>query len=360
MSGIARAVASYLKGPSMPRPLHSSDVLLRTVVVIILSVVTLHVDAYAQETTDFRRRTVEAEGNYFYQGTRGAEPGETPLPDIFVTRSAYVDRSVEFNYAGFSHVDGQRVDRSDFSLGVNYALNNRFALRLEAPYVFRNPQVDPNTSGFGDLEVGVQYILYGYVAKSPESRSYGSGSVSGASQGFTRRTIEGESGGSSAVYGASGAAAPPLVLSVGMDVAAPTGSPSRQLGEGFASLAPQALFYWRVNEVGSALRGQFGLEVPTVSGEPTGFFYNLAFSQIFLGTQDWRRFNTVVGVLELNGLGGESDRVYVTPGVRWYLTQFDLIGVAGSFPITGARDFDSQILVSYIHELPERSRARRR
>jgi hypothetical protein len=321
---------------------------------------TLCNSACAQVEPEFQRRSIESESNYSYQGTRVVEPDETPLPDVFLTRSAYVDRSVEFNYGGFSHLDGTSVDQSEFAVGLNYAINNRLALNFEAPYVFRNPAGAPNTSGFGDVEVGVQYILYGYVEEGPDGISYRSGAVSGGSSAFTRRTIEGETGGARAAYGGTGTQAPPLVFSIGMDVGTPTGNANRQLGEGFTSLAPQALAYWRVNEVGTAVRGQFGLEIPTVSAEPTEFFYNVALSQIFLGTQAWRRLNTLVGILEFNGFAGAGDRVYVTPGMRWYLTQFDLIGVAGSFPMTTARDFDSQVLVSYIHELPEQSRNRRR
>lgn len=309
----------------------------------------------------FQRRSIEAEDSYSYGGRGAVEEGETPLPDVFVTANAYVDRSLEFNYGGFNNLDDGQADQDEFSFGLNYALTNRFAFSIEAPYLYRDPVQESNTSGFGDLELGVQYILFGYVEDRKDGGSYGSGAaISGGASGFARRTIEGESGGSRRAYGADGAEAPPFVLSVGLDIAAPTGDVSRELGDGFTSLAPQMLFYWQLNEIGSALRGQFGLEIPTVSDETTAFFYNIAFSQIFLGTQDWRRLNTLVGVVEFNGLSGDQGTLYVTPGVRWYLTQFDLIGVAGSFPVTESREFDSQILVSYIHELPERSSSRRR
>jgi len=72
-----------------------------------------------------------------------------------------------------------------------------------------------------------------------------------------------------------------------------------------------------------------------------------------LATREWRVFRFLTPIFEVNGvtaLGGpEAGRTTVdfTTGVRWIVRHADEVGIGWSFPVTGRRDSDCQLLLSY-------------
>ena len=85
------------------------------------------------------------------------------------------------------------------------------------------------------------------------------------------------------------------------------------------------------------------------------FRYNFALTHTYPGTGSWKYFQWLTPTVELNGrtdLDGETSGrtvLNLMPGIIWMQGEKDQFGIGFAFPVTGARNFDSQILVSYIH-----------
>ncbi len=96
-----------------------------------------------------------------------------------------------------------RIDYQDISAYLEVATSDSFSVFLEAPYRFINPEVNANTSGFGDLKAGFKWAFLSQ---------------------------------------------PDLVTSFQMKVYAPTGTSERGLGTHHVSIEPSLLLYKRLSE----------------------------------------------------------------------------------------------------------------
>ena len=233
------------------------------------------------------------------------------FPRIHLLRieHAWLDPHWQLKYTGASGRDLGTLDEHEFELEYFHVFNNRFAAVMSVPYSFLNPDVGHNRNGFGDLSFGVQWLAYnGDYAQ----------------------------------------------MSAALTISTPTGDSENGFGEGFATLEPTLLGYFDLG-CGNGIQTQFSIKSPLSVREPEDeFSYNLGYSHTFAGTKDCRYFRWFTPLIELNGStllnGAEYGRTVVnlTPGVRWFIGEENQFGVGMSFPITGDRDEQYQVIVSYI------------
>lgn len=251
-----------------------------------------------------------------YDGGGAVEEEHIHPPEFFRTEHAFLERSVRLDYLSSNHVEAGegRANDSRFVTEVNYAFTNWFGVVFDVPYAFLDRFEESNTSGFGDIEAGVRYVVLGYNERSP------------------------------------------FKLTAGLNVTAPTGSTSRSLGEGRTSLEPVLLVYQQLTET-TFLQSSFGYEFGVGGGgEDTRneFRYNVGLAHVFNDIKS-PLFSFPAPVLELNG--ATSDRgetvVELTPGIRWQVGRRGLTGVAYSFPVTDRREFNGQFIFSFIYHFQD-------
>jgi hypothetical protein len=235
----------------------------------------------------------------------------TPLIDPLLTEHAFLEREVSFLLFRTNGVDQHTANREEIFPELTWQLNNRFEVIVSSPFIFRHPtDGDRDFYGFSDMVAGLRFLAF-----------------------------DGEHS----------------ILTFGANLQAPTGAADHHLGTGYTSIEP-AMYWWQ--DLGSATVLQTELIVSSPVGEPQGvseFRYNVALTHTFPGTGSWKYFQWLTPTIELNGLteldSTSSGRTVLNlmPGIIWMQGPKDQFGVGFSFPVTGSRDFDSQILVSYIH-----------
>jgi hypothetical protein len=254
----------------------------------------------------------EIEFNYivpFEEADRHDTIDGYPLMHLFKTEHAWLERQLHFTYAHSNGADGGHVKEDEFEMELNWALNSRFAVSLEAPITWRNPDSDPNTAGFGDMEVGFQFLAF-------------QGEIS--------------------------------ILTFGLKVRTPTGDADRDLGDGHTTLIPQAIL-WHDFGGGWGLQADCGWETPVSVEEPEDkFVYDVAIYRVLPGAECYSVFRDLTTSLEancetiLNGPASGETVVNLTPGLIWIVRGHDMTGVAYSFPVTGDREFKGQFIYQYI------------
>lgn len=160
------------------------------------------------------------------------------------------------------------VDAAELSLGLEYAPLVNLSLFAELPYRAVNPEVNPNASGLGDIQLGVKYALLA-----------------------TRENY----------------------LTLQVRAYAPSGDARKGLGTHHWSIEPGLLYYGRLSER-AALAGEMRLFVPIdgSSGQATGFNRDFAGDVIRYGIglsydfdPAWgMKFSPVVELVGWSILGG--------------------------------------------------------
>jgi len=222
---------------------------------------------------------------------------------------AWLHRALEFRFAYARNADGGELHETELEAEWIWALNNRVELVAAMPYLWLRATDGSGTeSGFGDLELAVNFLAF-----------------------------NGER----------------MKLKVGLAVTLPTGSESRGLSDGHTILEPTA--FWLLDfGHGWVMQGEAALELPLSTDNVENLFrYGVGIGKICLATQHWTCFRWLTPVVEFNGLttlnGPESGRtvIDVTPGLRWIVRERDGVGFGVSFPITGSKEFDWQIIFKY-------------
>lgn len=246
-------------------------------------------------------------------GEERSEATEIPVPDLFRMEAPFVERNFRFDYLATNNLHEPAADESQFFAELSYSFTDRFGLIVASPLLIRDNEIDPNTTGFGDLETGARYVLLGYENEDP------------------------------------------LKLALGLNVLAPTGSAERELGEGQTFIEPEVLLFQRLMDE-AFVQGQFSLGVPT-GGEETSteWGWNIGAGYVFADASVSQYFKFPTAVFEVNGatgLGGSDGGVTVvdlTPGLRWTLGSKAFGGIAMSVPVTGPREFEAQFIFSVIY-----------
>lgn len=224
------------------------------------------------------------------------------------TEIDFIERALEWDLAPTFGADGGTVDEVEFDSELVWALNSRMIFIVGGPLISRDPQLGSQTIGGGDLELGFQFLSYG-----------------------------GENS----------------LFFTALNVGVPTGDSSRDFGAGHVILEPTALWLYDFRE-GTYIQSRFGWEIP-VSTTDVGseFRYDVGLFHTFLATRDWTWFRFFTPIIEMNGVtllseNGHGDTVIdLTGGVRWVVRGSDEIGLGGSLPITGSKNFDEQFILSY-------------
>lgn len=270
-------------------------------------------------------------------------------PEMLVTKAPWLETSFGIGFNSSAHVNqgtAALANESEFEFEFAYAFNNAWGIVGEAPLIIRNPVSEENAEGIGDLGIGVRYVLFG--------RETTSNGMRGVPTPFVRATIDKDRGGG--FYGRDIGDSNPLILTLGLDVTTPTGNAALDLGEGHTIVTPLVLTRLLLNGDGSSsLFGQFGLELPQQSGVPNAFTFNVAVSHTFDETESNSFFRYVTPLIEVNGITGRGETVVnLTPGVRWVWSDYGVLGVGYSFPVTGDEEFDSQFIFSFVRDIPNR------
>lgn len=268
--------------------------------------------------------------------------------EMLVTEAPWLETSLGIGFNAAAHINQGTPDlanQSEFSLAYTYAFNNTWGAVIAAPLVINDPVFGTTNSGVGDLEVGLRYVFFG--------RETGPDGQIGATSPFVRATVEKDRATTYRGYGIG--ASNPLIMTLGFDVTTPTGNADRGLGEGHATLEPVLLSRLLLDEEGKlSLFGEARLALPTAANESNAFIYNVAASYRIDATENGYWFRYLSPLIELNGVtaaDGESV-VNLTPGLRWVLAEFGVVGVGYSFPVSPEEEFDSRFFLSYILDLP--------
>jgi hypothetical protein len=119
------------------------------------------------------------------------------------------------------------------------------------------------------------------------------------------------------------------------------------------TLEPTALWLYDFHD-GTYVQSRLGWAIPVSTTDIGGeFSYDIALFHTFVATQSWPVFRFFTPIVELNGLtqlneaGHGQTVVDLTGGVRWVVRGTDEIGVGVSYPVTGAREFNDQVILSY-------------
>lgn len=224
------------------------------------------------------------------------------------TEIDFIERAFEFDLVRSRGADGGLVDEWEFESELVWAINDRTILIVGAPLTFLDPVAGPSATGLGDMELGVQFMAFN-----------------------GRRDL----------------------LFFALNMTAPTGNADRDLGSGHTTLEPTALWLHDFGR-GTYFQSRFGWEVPLAVEDVGGRFrYDLGLYHTLACTQEWRAFRFLTPLIEANGIttlnGVDSGQTVLdlTTGLRWQVRKMDEAGVGWSFPVTGARDSDWQLILSY-------------
>lgn len=238
---------------------------------------------------------------------------EIPIPDLFRTEAPFVERNFRLDYLGNHHLQEPLADESQFFSEVSYSFNEQLGIVFSAPLHIRNNFGTANTSGFGDVEAGVRYVLLSLEDGDP------------------------------------------FQLAFGFNVLAPTGNVTRELGIGHAVIEPEVLFLHKVTET-TFVQGQLSVGAPTAgAGRTTEFGYNIGIGHVFrdIAYGDYFKFPTAVleanGETGIGGMAAGESILDLTPGLRWTVGSKMFAGVGMSIPVTQDRQFEQQFIFSLIY-----------
>ena len=220
------------------------------------------------------------------------------------TEIDFIERALEFGLASSKGID----DELEFEAELVWAINDRIIVILGAPLIALDPMIEPDSTGIGDLEFGIQMAA------------------------FTGKRD---------------------LVFFALNMAVPTGDADRDLGSGNVALAPTAMWLHDFG-CGYYTQSRFSWEMPVSTIVDGGEFkYDIGLCHTYMPSKYWtmfQYFTTVVeanGVTKLNGTNHGETIVDLTVGCRWIVREMDEIGVGWSFPVTGTENFENQMLLSY-------------
>jgi hypothetical protein len=233
-----------------------------------------------------------------------------PILEVLKTDHAFLERKVRMDVTSTQGKDDGSVEETEFNGELFWALGNRLAVVVESPLIARNPADARSTTGVGDSEFGMRFVAF-----------------------------NGETS----------------ILTFGLNVLTPTGDSDRELGEGHTALEPVALL-WHDLGGGNAFQGELAVESPMgVAESEAEFRYNFALSHTLRSTEHLCFFHWLTPFVELNGqtmLNGDSSGrtvVNLTPGLRWAVNEENHAALGFSVPLSGVREYDSQLILSWCH-----------
>jgi hypothetical protein len=235
----------------------------------------------------------------------------TPLIVPLLTEQAFLEREINFLFFRTNGVDDRTANREALFTSLTWQLNNRLEVVFSVPFFFRHPtDGEKDFDNFGDVLIGGRFLVF-----------------------------DGEHS----------------IFTVGLNVFTPTGSRSNRLGNGFTTVAPAA-YWWQDLGNATVLQTELSVQTPVGTGEGTSQLnYNFCLMHTFPSTGSWTYFQwltptlEVTGRTDLNGASSGRTVVNLTPGIIWLKGPKDQFGVGFSFPVTHEREFDSAILLNYLH-----------
>lgn len=242
-----------------------------------------------------------------------------PFTHVFGLEPAFLDRDL---FIDFRQIKGEDETEQEIEVEVEWAITRRIGLVIEAPFIFLNPDPGSREEGFGDMAVAARFLLVD-----------------------TSR----------------------FLMSLNVEVEAPTGSEKRGLGSGETLISPTLSFWVDLGEW-VAWNAQIGSEHGTKSGEDE-VLYKMALTYSVLGPALFeedhgdehehvgRHFPIglinfiaeVSGKTSLSGRSRGETTADFTFGITYLLTVNIEIRAAVQFPLLKPREFDNGYLFSLVY-----------
>jgi hypothetical protein len=224
------------------------------------------------------------------------------------TESISPDTKFRFDYQ-YSKLD-DNTKRSELHLEYEYAFNSSFSISITAPYVFLAQPDRNKLSNLGNIELSFKFANYGFEHSN-------------------------------------------LLLGYGLAVGLPTGSLQKGIGNNhITDLEPFFNLGYMINNFEFTFFSTFGIPANLHQGESVENDWNLQLAAIYNFTY------SIQGILEFNresiSNGNISNNValYVAPGIKVmpfkYMPKV-IFGLGVRLPISGAREFNSQLLFSMFY-----------
>jgi len=251
---------------------------------------------------------------------------------LFFLEPAALHRDLFVDYRIGNNVDGT-TDEQELEAELEWALTKRLGIVIEVPFLSLDPDVDDNTTGFGDLVVAGRALL-----------------------------IDGDES----------------MMAVNLAVSTPTGDESRGLGAGETIISPTVSLWQDLGNWLSA-HAQFGPEIGLETGV-SEMFWAFALTKSIQGPilfsscqhsdhchhEDHFHFDSEHGehlhfepgltsfILELNGstaLSGPDDGqtfFEMIPGISYVPWELTELRFGVRFPLYKPKRLDNQFIFSYI------------
>lgn len=198
---------------------------------------------------------------------------------------------------------------SELELEAEYAFHPAFSIEFGAPYSFIRPDLEPNESGFGNLELVLKFANFAFEDKR-------------------------------------------LLLGYGLGVGMPTGNDATGIGSGHIwEIEPFLGIGFITGNWELVNRTRFGIPLNREPGEEIETELHYDFSALYHFTP------RVQGLLELNGLvamsGPEAAEgiVALSPGIKvapFAGKPFFFVGLGGSFPL-GEEELDARLKLAFFY-----------
>jgi len=246
-------------------------------------------------------------------------PGELNFPRPLITGKAIPEQEVILSgkyTRNFSNLSpgGQDLEpgtHSQYSLtfdgSIEYRLNGRTEVEVEAPFLLINNDPGPSEAGLGDMAVSLKYVLF-----------------------FSVEHL--------------------TIVSAGLELGLPTGRSNKGLGSGELTWEPNLRAGWRWDDL--ILQGDMSVELPQQSANTNAaLLYDLALGYEYepdprLEIVPMVELNTETA---LNGDDGGRTLSAVLPQLRvdWITWS---AGAGVQFPITHLKDDDIKVLFDVTYE----------
>jgi hypothetical protein len=221
------------------------------------------------------------------------------------TESVSPDTKVRFDFGREWEADGMV---SELEVEVEYAFDPAFSIEIVGPYAFVSPDLAPNESGVGNVELALKFANFAFAERG-------------------------------------------LLLGYGLELGMPTGDEAKGIGSGHIwEIEPFLGIGFMTGNWELVNRTRFGIPVNQDAGEEVETELHYDFSALY-------HFSPrVQGLLELNGgvglSGDEAGQgiVALSPGIK--VAPFAghplFVGLAGSFPL-GDEELDARLKLALFY-----------
>ena len=223
------------------------------------------------------------------------------------TESVSPDTKVRLDFGREWEADGTA---SELQVEAEYMFHPAFSIEIVGPYAFVTPDVGPNESDFGTVDLAFKFANFAFAERG-------------------------------------------LLLGYGLELGMPTGDEAKGIGSGHLwEIEPFLSIGIATGNLELVNITRFGIPTNQDAGEEVETELHYDFAALY-------HFNArVQGVLELNGAAGLSGDqagqgiVSISPGIKFapLAVRSLFVGVGGSFPL-GDEELDARLKLAFFYHL---------